>query len=232
MKRDYKRIRMTAIIISLTVMSLLYMISNKNDGYEITTSQISEEEIEAEAEVEEEIEETEETEEIEEVIERVEASRQVPIYVCGEVNRPDVYYLHEGTIIKEVIMAAGGFTEEADQGAWNLAMEIQKGEKIYVPKVGEQIDKTGDSYDNRVRESEPSSEAADESANIGNGLININKANASQLTSLPGIGPAISQNIIDYRDANGEFKTLQDVTNVSRIGPKTLEKIKNHICLK
>ena len=227
MKVEHKKITMATIIISLTFLSLLYMVSNKSDDYEVTMPEISQEEIAPEL-----VEEVEEVEEIEGVIQVVEVPRQVPIYICGEVNRPDVYYLDETAIIKEAIMVAGGFTEAADQEAWNLAIQIQKGEKIYVPKVGEQIDKTDDSYDNRVRDNDTPSETADESTNISNGLININKANASQLSTLPGIGPTISQSIIDYRDANGEFKTLQDVTNVSRIGPKTLEKIKNHICLK
>lgn len=224
MRAEYRKISITITVISLTILSLLYMMSNKSDDYEITTKEITEEELEIEAIAVIEVEEVED-------IDCVVVAQQIPIYVCGEVNRPDVYYLDETTIIKEAIMAAGGFTEAADQEVWNLAMEIQKGEKIYVPKIGEEIDKTSDSYDNRVGEVERCGELADTSVSIGDSPININKANAIELTSLPGIGTVIAQNIIDYRESNGEFKNVQDLTNVSRIGQKTLEKIKNYICL-
>ncbi len=236
MKKEYKKHYVSGIVIALTILSVLYMFTHKNEEYEITSSAIAEEEtpleIEEEAvvlEVEEEVKPLVDID-VPEIVETIEVVESVPIYVCGEVNFPDVYYLDETTIIKEAIMAAGGFTDEADQEAWNLAMEIQKGEKIYVPKVGEQIDKIANSYDNRVRESEPSGESLSETPIISQGLININQASAQELTALPGIGPTISQNIIDYRNANGEFKNLQDVTNVSRIGVKTLDKIKDHIC--
>ena len=127
------------------------------------------------------------------------------------------------SIVKVAIEAAGGFTADADQEIWNLAREIQKGDKIYVPKVGEQIDKRDNSYDNREGEAEPSSTSS--------GLININQANYQELTLLSGIGPVIAQNIIEYREANGEFEKLEDITKVSRIGQGTFDKIKDSICL-
>lgn len=215
MKEEYKKYGFVVIIIFLAILSLLYTLNNKEDGYEFTTSQVTDhEELDT---LLEDVDIASDTE----IVETLEIEK-VPIYICGAVKNPDVYYLDQTTIIKEAIRAAGGFTDDADQEAWNLAMEIQKGEKIYVPKVGEQIDKMVNSYDNRVRGEDASTTARQ--------LININKANHQELTLLPGIGPTIAQSIIDYRDTNGEFKTLQDVTNVPRIGQVTLEKIKDYIC--
>ncbi len=211
MKEEYKKYIIIASVIFLTALSLLYILNNNNHEYEFTTSEIVEDKG---------LEEDKSADTT--LITENNIVEKLPVYICGQVNSPDVYYLDEGTIIKEAISKAGGFTEEADKEVWNLAMEIQKGEKIYVPKVGEQIDKKGISYDNRVGGNEPS--------NKNHQLININSANNQELTVLPGIGPAIAQNIIDYRETNGDFKTLQDVTNVSRIGQATLEKIKDHIC--
>lgn len=238
MKVDGKKYGLGVIMVSLAILSLLYMFTDKNDKYEIVVAEPSqevlglEEEVEAVEEIMQEalVEGLFEDEETQQPVDIGQTPKKVPVYVCGAVNQPDVYYLDETTIIKDAIMAAGGFAEGADHEAWNLAMEIQKGEKIYVPKVGEQIDKTANSYDNRVREQEPLSEPSTQLGMIAHGLININKANAQELCTLPGIGPAISQNIIAYREANGDFKTLQDLTNVSRIGQKTLEKIESHIC--
>jgi len=148
---------------------------------------------------------------------------KIPIYVCGEVVNPNVYYLYETDIIQQAIRAAGGFTVDANQDVWNLAMEIQKGMKIDVPKIGEQIDKMHNSYDNSISD-----------IDILNGthsLVNINQANVQELTTLTGIGSVTAQNIITYRDTNGEFESLEDVKNVPRIGEVTFEKIKDHICL-
>lgn len=214
MKEEYKKYGTVAIVIVLTLLSILYMVSNKDGEFEIIGGPI-EEVVEAE--------EIDQREEKEETVEIPESIEKVPIYVCGQVKNPDVYYLDQRTIVKVAIEAAGGFTADADQEIWNLAREIQKGDKIYVPKVGEQIDKRDNSYDNREGEAEPSSTSS--------GLININQANYQELTLLSGIGPVIAQNIIEYREANGEFEKLEDITKVSRIGQGTFDKIKDSICL-
>lgn len=209
MKDKYKNYMVMALILGLTFSSLLYMIKSKNDEYELITSPIEKEDEEVEDAA---IEDTPE----------INIIKKVPIYVCGEVQNPDVYYLSETAIVKDGIMAAGGFTADANEQAWNLAMEVEKGLKIDVPKAGEQIDKSSVSYDNREEGIMPS--------NITSGLININRANVQELSTLPGIGPVIAQNIIDYRET-GEFKSIEEITNVSRIGQGTLEKIKDLICV-
>ena len=149
--------------------------------------------------------------------------KKVPVYICGAVHHPGVYYLYEADIIQDAIKMAGGFALDANQDIWNLAMEIQKGMKIYVPKEGEQIDKTHISYDNSISDTGSLSQTTS--------LVNINRAGVQELTVLPGIGPVTAENIVTYRNTNGEFESLQDVKNVPRIGQVTFEKIKDHICL-
>lgn len=220
MKQEYKKYSMVIIVIFLLILSFLYMIKDKSPKYEFAATPITEEKTGEDIDLA--IKEIASEEIVSYDVPASNTIEKVPIYVCGEVENPDVYYLYETAIVKEAIIAAGGFTSGADQDAWNLAMQIQNGLKIYVPKLGEQIDKIHNSYDNRMGKINTSSPS--------NQLININRADAQELMVLSGIGPVIAQNIIEYRDINGEFQSLEDVKSVPRIGQVMLEKIKDYIC--
>lgn len=216
MIKEYKKYTTLTIIIFLIFLSFLYMFRNKNYIYEFEPEY-----------VESIKDDSIGIEELEEVI----IKEQVPIYVCGEVQNPDVYYIEEGSIIKDAIILAGGFTDVANKEAWNLAKEIQPGLKIDVPKVGEEIDKMTNSYDNSIEDGTMLDIYNVDPSNRPIKLININKARANELTVLPGIGPVIANNIIQYREANGEFTSIEDIKKVPRIGLVTLEKIKDYICV-
>lgn len=152
---------------------------------------------------------------------------EVPIYICGEVKAPGVYYVPTHAIINDVIEKGGGFTDEANQMAINLASQIVPNEKIIVPKVGEEIDKLMDSYDNRERiESNSVSSQAIISQNT---LINLNTATKQQLMTLNGIGEVKAMAIIAYRQEKGIFSSVDEIKNISGIGGKTFEKIKQFI---
>lgn len=140
----------------------------------------------------------------------------VPIYICGQVSNPGVYYVDADDIINEAIVLAGGFTLEADTESINLARQIKSNEKIYVPKQGEEIDKTDYSYED-----------------IGNTsqLININYATVEELDTLPNIGKTRAQQIIDYRSSNGTFLVIEDIKNVPGIGEKIFESLKDFITI-
>ena len=129
-----------------------------------------------------------------------------PVYICGEVKNPGVYWMKEDTIIKDIVDKAHGFTIEADQVAVNLAEPIKAHGKIYIPKVGEKIDKNMDSYDNSNSEQ--------------NHLININEADLITLQLLPGVGEVKAKQITDYRATQGLFKTKEELKEVSGIGEK------------
>jgi competence protein ComEA len=146
------------------------------------------------------------------------------VYVCGEVQKPSVYSLPTQSRMIDALMEAGGPTEDADLNRVNLADKIVDGQKIYIPKIGEDIDKSLIAEENSSR--------TDSSTLIqpsGSNLININQASQKELESLPGIGPVIAQNIIAYREQNGMFRSHGDIKKVSRIGSKTYEKIKDLI---
>jgi competence protein ComEA len=134
------------------------------------------------------------------------------------VIKPGVYELNNGDRIIDVLVMAGGLGAKADRG-WieknlNQAEKIVDGQKIYIPKVGEEI-----KIDNKVLGTSESK------------IIRLNTATIEDLDKLTGIGPAIANRIIDYREKNGGFKDINELKLVSGIGDKLFEKIKNEIAL-
>ena len=142
--------------------------------------------------------------------------RPLRVYVSGAVHHPDVYTLALDSIVKDALLAAGGASEEADLDRINLAQPLADGEQIYVPRLGEE--------DPPVQP--PSGQR---SQTILTGKININAADVMALESLPGIGPALAQRILDHRKANGPFASPADIMEVSGIGPATFEEIQHLI---
>lgn len=145
----------------------------------------------------------------------------VPIYICGAVKNPDVYYIASSAIVKDVVTMAGGFTEEANQQCVNLASQVTPNGKIIVPKIGEEIDKNIDSYENNMRVN----------LNQVGESVNINTASIEELQRLKGIGEKKANAIKDYRDKNGGFKAIEELTEVDGIGDKTFENIKDKIII-
>jgi competence protein ComEA len=135
---------------------------------------------------------------------------QVVVYVSGAVRAPDVYQLPKAARIKDLVLAAGGFTADADPEKINLAERVDDGQHIHVPRQGE-----GTPADN---ETTPATADTAQS-------IDINTAGEAELDGLPGIGKALAQRIIDYRTTNGSFKAIEDLRNVKGIGPALFEKI-------
>lgn len=154
------------------------------------------------------------------------ASAELEVYVDvdGAVVSPGVYRLMDGARVAQAIDAAGGLTPEADVTALNRASKVVDGQKIYVPKVGEQqaVAAGGGADDGAVLTS---------GANDMAGLVNINTASAAELQTLSGIGPSMAQSIIDERSKNGPFASVDDLMRVSGIGEKKLAKIKDCICV-
>ncbi|NMA83286.1 MAG: transporter [Epulopiscium sp.] len=141
------------------------------------------------------------------------------VHITGAVYQPNIYALPLGSRIYDVIELAGGATEDADLDQINLAMKIKDEQKIYIPSFGEEFDKI-------QKENNNNSMQLDEEDMH---MININIASSNSLEALPGIGPVTAANIIEYREKNGAFQTIEDIQKVSRIGPKTFEKIKSKI---
>jgi competence protein ComEA len=130
--------------------------------------------------------------------------------VAGAVPRPGVYELPDGSRINDAVQAAGGFLAEADKTSINLAAPLEDGQKLEIPFVAGAAPAGVQSF------SSPT-------------LIDINTASLDELNTLPGIGPTLAQNIIDYRDTYGPFAFIEDIMNVDGIGTSAFEEIKDLI---
>lgn len=137
----------------------------------------------------------------------------IQVYVSGAVARADVYILPPDSIVRDALEAAGGATGEADIEHLNLAQPLRDGDHVYVPRIGEAPTPI-------PREGEGPSVVWP---------ININTATQAELELLPGIGPALAQRIIEYRETHGPFATIEEIQNVSGIGSATFENIKDLI---
>jgi competence protein ComEA len=145
------------------------------------------------------------------------------VQVAGAVIHPGVYRLAAGTRVFQAVVEAGGFTEDADEDAVALAAQLWDGCRIYVPK-------TGESADGEVQGPVDSSEGLSGGGSHGDsgslGLVSLNKASAEELDTLPGIGPALAQQIITYRETSGPFTSIDQLSEVPGIGPAKLAQLR------
>lgn len=123
------------------------------------------------------------------------------VHVLGAVAQPGIVELAPGARVVDAVGAAGGLTADADAGGVNLARALVDGEQLVVPVVG----------------AAPPAAAAGASA-AGDGRVSLNHADASELDTLPRIGPALAQRIIDWREANGPFTDVAQLLDVAGIG--------------
>jgi competence protein ComEA len=140
--------------------------------------------------------------------------KTIVVDIKGAVARPGVYEIKDAARVNEVVAMAGGFTKEADQTKVNLAAKVHDEMMIYVPARGETNIPSID--DSLIRSNDSNK-------------IHINTASEEEILQLPGIGPAKAAAIIAYREEHGPFQKVEDLSNVTGIGEKTLEKIKEHI---
>jgi competence protein ComEA len=140
----------------------------------------------------------------------------VIVDVAGWVRKPGVYEFTEGDRVIDAIDAAGGPRPGADLASLNLAAPLADGTQILVPKEGEApVGADGTPL--------PSGDGATGSGS----LINVNTASATDLEELPGVGEVIGAAIVDYRSQNGPFTSVDQLEDVSGIGPATLENIRD-----
>lgn len=145
-------------------------------------------------------------------------STLIVVDVKGAVHHPGVYTLEEGDRLGDAIQAAGGYVEDADSRMLNHAQKLSDELLIYVPVKGEELP---DSSLNAVQ--------GGTAAPATDGKVNLNTADEGQLTTIPGIGPAKAQAIIQHRDEHGPFNSIESLMDVSGIGKKTFEKLEHQI---
>jgi competence protein ComEA len=135
----------------------------------------------------------------------------VLIHVIGEVNSPGIYELESGSRVIDAVMAAGGLRQSASDCGVNLAREVNDGEQILIPSQQQAcLGGTGQAV---------------------NTELSLNQATAEQFDSLPGIGPTLAGRIVQWRESNGGFSSLDQLNEVSGIGDKLFAGLKDLVTL-
>ncbi|MBR6459435.1 MAG: helix-hairpin-helix domain-containing protein [Actinomycetaceae bacterium] len=142
------------------------------------------------------------------------SSADIVVYISGAVAAPGVYTLPAGSRVNNGVEAAGGLSQDAQSALVNLASTLSDGEHIHIPAQGEDV-------------LTPNTAGGAQVPDGSSGKININTASAAQLEELPGIGPALSQTIISWREDNGRFASPEDLLEVSGIGQAKYAKLKD-----
>lgn len=147
--------------------------------------------------------------------------RVLVVHVVGAVHRPGVVRLAPGSRVVDAVEMAGGPTADADLGGLNLARQVQDGEQVRVPLPGEE-----------VAEPAPAPAAGEggaPGAGAGTGPVDVNRATAAELETLPGIGPVLAERIVAHRTEHGPFASVEALTAVSGIGPRVLDGLREHV---
>lgn len=164
---------------------------------------------------------------------KIDETKEIRVDVKGEVTMPGVYTLKDGLSVIDAIKVAGGLTENATTKNINLSKHLEDEMVIYVFNKDELLERenTTDlqedySLDTNYYTNQDTNTKSKEKTNE---LVDINTASENELTLLDGIGPSKAKKIIEYRNTNGRFKSIEEIKNVSGIGDKAFEKIKNSI---
>lgn len=144
---------------------------------------------------------------------------EIVVDVEGAVSAPGLYALPADSRVGDAIQAAGGLAADAQLGAANLAQKLSDGEQVIIPAIED------------AQEATSGNTGVTESSMRTDGKININTAGAEELQELSGVGPALSERIIAYREANGRFARIEDLQNVSGIGETRFANLKDKICV-
>lgn len=145
-------------------------------------------------------------------------STDIFVHVTGAVAKPGVYAAETGSRVFDIVAMAGGFTKKADQASVNLARLVSDGEQLLV-------------FERTSATSVAASNAKSSVGSVTSTLVSLNRATQAELEDLPGVGPTLAQRIIDWRSANGGFKSLEDLLEVGGIGDKLFAGIQGKVAL-
>lgn len=143
--------------------------------------------------------------------------KMIVVEIKGEVVNPDVYEINEGSIIRDLITKAGGLTNEANIDKINRADKLRDNQLIVIPNK------------NEISNVKTNISSSSEGSASENGVININTATLEELQKINGVGEIKARSIIEYREKNGGFKSIDEMKNIDGIGDKTFEKMKDGI---
>jgi competence protein ComEA len=160
------------------------------------------------------------------------ADNKLVVYLTGAVVNPGVFELAAGARINDAIVMSGGLSEGAANNYINLAATLEDGMHIHIPTTEEIA--SGEAA--RIADSGAEGQSSDSKNAVASGeqgavKVNINTADSKELQTLTGIGEATAKKIIDYREKNGAYKSIEDLKNVSGIGDKKFESLADSICV-
>ena len=201
-----------AITLFVIIIAIFYYIYSQNQ------KEIFFEESKQENEVQEKTEETE--------------NKKIIVHVSGAVKNEGIVELEEGARVANAIEKVGGVRDDAYTKDINYALKLEDGMKIYVPTIEEaKQEKEEVNINSESSNYIISSNNTKTNENSNGQKVNINNADESELDELPGVGPSTAQKIIQYRKENGEFKSIDELKNVSCIGEAKFQKNKDLICV-
>lgn len=146
-------------------------------------------------------------------------TKMIVVEIKGEVVNPDVYEISEGSIIRDLITKAGGLTNEANIDKINRADKLRDNQLIVIPNK------------NELSNANTNINVSKEGNTAEDGIININTASLEELQKINGVGEVKAKSIINYREKNGGFKSIDEMKNIEGIGDKTFEKMKDQITI-
>ena len=227
-KLNLKQKKIIAIILIILAIIAYYYLYLKNSTEEISNQDLEVNNTQESNQTNETEKETEET---------------IVVHISGAVNIEGIVELEAGSRIANAIEKAGGVKENADMTDINLAYPLEDGMKIHIPTKEET--EANKNNENMIDESyiisssggvsskeDTNSIQGSSKSTTSNAKVNINTATQEELDTLPGIGPSIASKIIDYREQNGKFNSIEEIKEVSGIGDAKYEKIKDSITIK
>lgn len=224
------------IIIVIIAISSVFLIKNnkfieKNDSYVVSgaeseKSNLENNDIEKNDNNQGDFSKIENIEDVKTVDKPENMTKKISIYISGAVNSPGVVELKSNDRLMEGVKLCDGLTDEADTNRINLAMKVKDEGHYIIPKEGEEI-ALNDSNENI----ENNNNDGNDNTEGDNKKININGASKEELDSLPGVGEVTAQKIIDYREENKEFKSIDEIKNVKGIGENKFNDLKDYICI-
>ncbi|MGL5652617.1 MAG: helix-hairpin-helix domain-containing protein [Paraclostridium sp.] len=224
------------IIIVIIAISSVFLIKNnkfieKNDSYVVSgaeseKSNLENNDIEKNDNNQGDFSKIENIEDVKTIDKTENMTKKISIYISGAVNSPGVVELKSNERLMEGVKLCDGLTDEADTNRINLAMKVKDEGHYIIPKEGEEIE-----VNNSNENVENNNNNGNNSTEGDNKKININGASKEELDSLPGVGEVTAQKIIDYREENKEFKSIDEIKNVKGIGENKFNDLKDYICI-
>ena len=141
------------------------------------------------------------------------AADEVVVHVAGDVRKPGLQHLPAGSRVADAITAAGGVSTSKAENSVNLARLLIDGEQVIVGAGPQQVS-AGQQVGNT------------QGSGVSSRKVRLNSANQQELETLPGVGPSLAQRILAFRTANGSFHSVDELDDVSGIGPATLTRLR------